>query len=104
MELLQQYIYIQCRRTKKLCYYSFETLPNNVLNLSDSLLSSDETFKGKFYQTMKKVSTSQHLDEEHHTPGHSAKLILVKPVKSIPFHIMTVVTSEPVIRTLESKI
>ena len=62
---------------------SFETLMNNVPNISDSLPSLDETLKRKFYQTMKKVSTYQHLDEEHHTPGHSAKFSIVKPVMSI---------------------
>ena len=62
---------------------SFETLTNNVTNISGSLTSSDENIKGKFFQTMKKVSTSQQLDEEHYTPGHSTKLIMVKPMMPI---------------------
>ena len=75
--------YSRCRRTKSCINMSFETLTNNVPNISDSLTSSDETFKGKFYQTIKKVSTSQHLDEDHYTPRHSPKLIIVKPVMLI---------------------
>ena len=62
MELLHR-IYIFNAEEQNICVImSFETLPNNVLNLSDLLVTSDETLKGKFYQTMKKVSTSQHLD------------------------------------------
>ena len=62
---------------------SLEAPTNNVHNISESLISYHETFKGKFYQTMKKVSTTQHLDEDHYTPRHSPKLIIVKPVMPI---------------------
>ena len=55
--------YSQCWRTKSCSDMSFEIPTNNVPNISDSLISSDETFKGKFYQTLKKVSTNQHLDK-----------------------------------------
>ena len=71
------------RRTKSCIDMTFETLTNNVPNISVSLTSSDENLKGKFYETMKKVSTSQQLHEEHYTPGHSPKLIMVKPMMPI---------------------
>ena len=70
------------RRTKSCIDMTFETLTNKVPNISVSL-SSDENLKGKFYETMKKVSTSQQLHEEHYTPGHSPKLIMVKPMMPI---------------------
>ena len=75
--------YGQCRRTKSCVNISFETPTYIVPNISKSLPSSDETVKGTFYQTMKKISTSQYLDEEHRTPGCSAKLIIVKPAMPI---------------------
>ena len=75
--------YSRYRRTKSCIDLSFETLPNNVPNISESLITSDKNLKGKFYQTMKKVSTSQQLDEEHYTPGHSRKLIMVKPMMPV---------------------
>ena len=75
--------YCKCRRTKSCINMSFETPTNNVPNISGSLISSDETFKGKFYQTMKKVSTTQPLNEDHYAPRHSPKLIIVKPVMPI---------------------
>ena len=56
----------QCRRTKSCVNMIFETLTNNVPNISDSFPLSDETLKRKFYRTIKKVSTTQRLDEEHH--------------------------------------
>ena len=75
--------YGQCRRTKSCVNISFETLTNNVPNISNSSPSSDESIKGKFYETMKKISTTQYLDDEHRTPGCSAKIIIVKPVMPI---------------------
>ena len=74
--------YGQCR-TKSSVNISFETFTNNIPSTSNSLPSSDETIKGKFYQTMKKISTSQYFDEEHRTPECSAKLIIVKPVMPV---------------------
>ena len=75
--------YCQCRRTKSCINMSFETPTDNVPNISDSLISSDETIKGKFYRTMKKVSTTQPLNEDHYAPRHFPKLIIVKPVMPI---------------------
>ena len=75
--------YSQCRRTKSCINMSFETPTDNVPNISDSLISSDETIKGKFYRTMKKVSTTQTLNEDYYAPRHSPKLIIVKPVMPI---------------------
>ena len=79
----KHYKYSRCRRTESCISMIFETPTNNVSNMSDSLISSDETFKQKFYRTMKKVSISQQLDEDHYTPRHSPKLIIVKSVMPI---------------------
>ena len=75
--------YCQCRRTKSCINMSFETPTDNVPNISDTLISSDETIKGKFYRTMKKVSTTQPLNEDHCASRHFPKLIIVKPVMPI---------------------
>ena len=76
---------IPSRRTKSI--HDIDTSSKSVRNISyvstNSITSSEETLRGKFYQTMKKVSTSQQLDEEHYRPAHSAKLIIVKPALPI---------------------
>ena len=76
---------IQSRRTKSI--HDIDTSSKCVRNISyvstNSITSSEEKLRGRFYQTMKKVSTSQQLDEEHYRPVHSAKLIIVKPALPI---------------------
>ena len=55
-----------------------------IFKISEShLSSSEESIKGKFYQTLKKISTTQNLEVEQQTPGRSPTLIIVKPVYKI---------------------
>ena len=74
----------QSDRLRSQSLLNITTSTDCIFKISEShLSSSEESIKRKFYQTLKKISTTQNLDVEQQTPGRSPTLIIVKPVYKI---------------------